>query len=181
LQQCTGSTLVIPCGRIANAGDAEIKGFEFESTWRPVAALSVDASYSHTDFKYTKLNNVGGIQPTFVAPFMPADKASLGVQYEITMQNGGRITPRVDSSFQSELWTNGNNQVSNRIGGYTLINARLTWQNADGDLAVALEGTNLGDKYYFNARADQYTGAGHTDGAPGRPREFAITLQKKFQ
>jgi len=181
LQTCTGSTLPVPCGRIANAGDAEIKGFEFESTWRPVAGLSVDTSYSHTDFKYTKLNNVGGIQPTFVAPFMPADKASLGVQYEITMQNGGRITPRVDSSFQSELWTNGNNQVSNRIGGYTLINARLTWQNADGDLAVSVEGTNLGDKYYFNARADQYTGAGHTDGAPGRPREFAITLQKKFQ
>jgi len=52
--------------------------------------------------------------------------------------------------------------------------------NSDGDLAVSLEGTNLGDKYYFVSRADQYVGAGHTDGQPGRPREWAVTLKKTF-
>ena len=180
LQTCTGSTLPVPCGRIANAGDAHIKGFEFESTFRPVAGFSIDASYSYTDFNYTRLNNVGGIQSSFVAPFMPKDKTSVGAQYEFTLGSGGTLTPRVDGSFQSEIFTNGNNQLTNRIGGYTLFNARLTWKNAEGDLEASLEGTNLGDKYYFMSRADQYTGAGHTDGAPGRPREFALTIKKKF-
>ncbi|HMA11647.1 MAG TPA: TonB-dependent receptor [Steroidobacteraceae bacterium] len=180
LQTCTGSALPSPCGRIANAGDARIRGFEFESTFRPVQDFSIDASYSYTDFKYKRLNNVGGIQLRFVAPFMPKHKASIGAQYELALANGSSIIPRVDGSFQSELYTNGNNQLTNRIGGYTLFNARLTWRNADGDLEAAVEGTNLGDKYYFMSRADQYTGAGHTDGAPGRPREFALTIKKKF-
>lgn len=180
LQTCTGSTQPVPCGRIANAGDAEVKGFEFESTFRPIGELQFDAAYSYTDFEYTSLNNVGGIQMSFVPPFTPAHKASAGVQYGFLLGNGSRITPRFDAAFQGELWTNGNNQVTNRIGGYTLYNARITWENAEGDLGVALEGTNLGDKYYFMARADQYTGAGHTDGSPGRPREFALTVQKRF-
>ncbi|MDQ2639801.1 MAG: TonB-dependent receptor [Pseudomonadota bacterium] len=169
-----------PCGMIANAGDAEIKGFELESVIRPVRGMLIDASYSYTEFEYTKLNNVGGIQPTFVAPFMPKHKASIGVQHEWSLPNGSSLAPRVDWSFQSFIFTNGNNQVTNRIGGYGLVNARLVWRNADGNLDIGLEGTNLGDKYYFNSRADQFTGAGHTDGAPGRPREWALTMKARF-
>jgi iron complex outermembrane receptor protein len=180
LQTCTGSALLSPCGRIANAGDARIRGFEFESTLRPLDGLAIDASYSYTDFEYKRLNNVGGITLAMVAPFMPAHKASVGVQYELGLANGSLIIPRVDGNFQSQLYTNGANSVNNRIGGYTLFNARVTWRNGDGDLEASLEGTNLGDKYYFMSRADQYTGAGHTDGAPGRPREFALTIKKKF-
>ena len=165
---------------IANAGDAEIKGFEVESVFRPVRGASIDASYSYTDFEYTSLNNVGGIQASFVPPFMPKHKASIGAQYEWRLANGSSLVPRADWSFQSFIFTNGNNQVTNRIGGHGLVNARVVWRNAAGDLDIGLEGTNLGDKYYFLARADQYTGAGHTDGAPGRPREWAVTIKKRF-
>lgn len=180
LQTCTGSVLLAPCGRIANAGDAEMKGVELEAVIRPVAGLTMDASYSYMDFEYKRLNNVGGIQLSFIAPFMPKTKASLGTQYEFGLANGSAIMVRGDASFQSQLYTNGNNLVSNRIGGYTMYNARLVWKNADGDLEAALEGTNLGDKYYYVSRADQYTGAGHTDAQPGRPREWALTIKKRF-
>jgi iron complex outermembrane receptor protein len=169
-----------PCGMIANAGDAEIKGFEIESVFRPMRGATIDASYSYIDFEYTDLNNVGGIQPTFVPPFMPTHKAAIGMQYDLRLANGSSLAPRVDWSFQSYIFTNGNNQVTNRIGGHGLVNARLVWRNAGGDLDIGLEGTNLTDKYYFLARADQFTGAGHTDGAPGRPREWAVTLKKRF-
>jgi iron complex outermembrane receptor protein len=181
LQNCSPpSVLNSPCGIIANAGDAEIKGFELESVFRPVRGASIDASYSYTDFEYTELNNVGGIQPTFVPPFMPKHKAAIGMQYEWTLANGSSLAPRVDWSFQSHIFTNGNNQLTNRIGSYGLVNARLVWRSADRDLDIGLEGTNLGDKYYFMSRADQFTGAGHTDGAPGRPREWAVTVKKHF-
>jgi iron complex outermembrane receptor protein len=142
--------------------------------------MQIDLAYSYTDFEYTSLNNVGGIQASFVAPFMPKQKGSLGVQYEMSLGNGSTLSPRVDWSVQSHLFTNGNNQLTNRVGGYGLVNARMVWRNADRDLDIALEGTNLGDKYYFMSRADQFTGAGHTDGAPGRPREFAVTIKKRF-
>jgi iron complex outermembrane receptor protein len=181
LQTCTGSSLPTPCGRVANVGSAEIKGFELEAQVRPLAGLAIDAAYSYTDFKYTNLTGAGGIQMSFVAPFMPKTKASVGTSYEFSLGNGSTLSPRVDWSFQSHIYTNGNNQLTNRIGGYGLVNARLVWRNGDGDLDVSLEGTNLTDKYYFMSRFDQVTGGGrHTDGSPGRPREYAVTIKKKF-
>ncbi|HWL63568.1 MAG TPA: TonB-dependent receptor [Steroidobacteraceae bacterium] len=186
LQQCPVGPPA-PCGVIANAGDAELKGFEFEAVIRPVRRMTVDASYTYTDFKWKflspltqPLSGVGGIQLWMTTPFLPKTKASLGTQYEFTLANGSTLSPRFDASFQSELHTNGNNSVNNRIGGYTLFNARLVWKRAQGGLEIALEGTNLGDKYYYLSRADQYTGAGHTDAQPGRPREWAVTLKKTF-
>ncbi len=84
------------------------------------------------------------------------------------------------------MFTNGNNHPSaaqpdsNFIESYTLLNARVTWTSPDRSWEAALEGTNLTDEYYFLTRTDQYTGAGHTDGQPGRPREYALTIQQKF-
>ena len=177
LQLCPGA----PCGVIANAGNADLKGFELEAVLRPVTGLSFDASYSYTDFKWKSLDpRITSIQLGFTTPFLPKTKASLGAAYEIPLANGGTIVPRVDASFQSELYTNANNSVNNRIGGYTTFNARLVWRAASGGLEAALEGTNLSDKYYYVSRADQFVGAGHTDGQPGRPREWALTLKKKF-
>jgi iron complex outermembrane receptor protein len=177
LQLCPAA----PCGVIANGGTAELKGFELEAVLRPVAGMSVDASYSYTDFKWKSLDpRITSIQLGFTTPFLPKTKASVGAQYEFDLAEGGMIVPRVDASFQSELYTNANNTVNNRIGGYTTFNARLVWKAASGTLEAALEGTNLSDKYYYVSRADQFLGAGHTDGQPGRPREWALTLKKKF-
>lgn len=180
LQVCPFSPPGSQCGSIGNVGSADIKGFELEALFRPFTGFTVDASYSLTDFKYTDLTGAGGIQLTFVSPFMPKHKASIGAQYEIPLANGS-ISPRIDWGFQSHIYSNGNNQPTNRIGSYGLVNARIVWRNAEADLDVALEGTNLGDKYYFTSRTDQTTGGGrHTDGAPGKPREYAVTIKKYF-
>jgi iron complex outermembrane receptor protein len=182
LQVCTGSTLPSPCGRIGNVGTGELKGFEMEAVALVFGGLSVDASYSYTDFKYKSLTGASAsILPSFTLPYMPKNKASIGAMYEVGLANGSTITPRVDWSFQSVIYTNGNNQPTNRIGGYGLVNARMVWRNEDGTLDVSLEGTNLMDKYYFQSRLDQVASGGrHTDGTPGRPREFAMTIKKRF-
>ncbi len=182
LQVCTGSTLPSPCGRIGNVGTGEIKGFELESVALLFGGLNVETSYSYTDFKYKSLTGASAsILPSFVLPFMPKHKASVGAQYELGLANGSTITPRVDWSYQSKIYTNGNNQPTNLIGAYGLVNARLVWRNVGRDLDVALEVTNLLDKYYFTSRFDQIISGGrHTDGTPGRPREFAVTIKKRF-
>src|SRR5262249_36330107 len=127
-----------PCGAWANAGDAHIKGLELESVWHPFEGFLVDASYSYIDFEYTSINPaVGGptrptgIQLSYVPPYMPAHKWSLGVQYEIKLGSAGTLTPRVDASYQGDLYSNGNNQPTNHIDSYTLANARLTWHAPD--------------------------------------------------
>ncbi len=115
-----------------------------------------------------------------VPAYVPKTKWSAGIQYEIPLGDYGSLTPRFDASYQGELFTNGANAETNRIGAYTLGNARLTWRSAKEDWESSIEVTNLADKYYFLTRFDQYTLTGVTDGQPGRPREWALTVKRKF-
>jgi iron complex outermembrane receptor protein len=55
------------------------------------------------------------------------------------------------------------------------------WRNAGRNLDVSLEVTNVFDKYYFLTLFDQTIGGqGHVTGQPGRPREWAVSVKKKF-
>ena len=177
LQLCPGA----PCGQIANAGDATIKGLEVEATFHPVAGLTIDGSYSYINFKYDSLSaQVTSYQLSYVAPFMPKQKYSAGAQYEIVVGEHGLLIPRVDFSYQGGLYTNGNNQPNNYIEAYSLMNARLTWKATGGKWESALEVTNIGNKWYLLSKGDAYTGAGNVDGQPGRPREWALSVKRKF-
>jgi len=195
LSNCTaivGPTFGAPCSLIVNAGDADIKGFEIETTMRPVDGLLIDGSLSLVDFDYKSFTSYGSASaggpanpngPQFgdYPDYVPRWKWSVGAQYSFDLGGSGTLTPRVDASYQSDLHTLAANRPTNRIDGYILANARLTWVNATDDLEIAGEVTNLFDKYYFTTVLD-YTlsGAGLTMGQPGRPREFAVTVRKSF-
>jgi iron complex outermembrane receptor protein len=177
-----------PCALPQNAGDAEIKGFELEATIDPGNGLLIDAAMSYLDFDYTEINPQAGgptapagVQIGMVPPYTPEWKWAAGIQYEFDLGNSGSITPRVDANYQSHLFSNAVNGPRNRIEGYTLANARLTWRNEGEDLEVALEVTNLFDEYYLLTSFDLTgAGAGFVAGQPGRPREWAVTVKKDF-
>jgi iron complex outermembrane recepter protein len=175
------------CAVVANAGNAEMRGVELEGTLRPTRAWSMDASASYLKFKYTFINPAAGGPTRLTGPqfgmypaYVPKLKFSLGTQYEFSLAGGSSLTARADLSWQGELWANGTNAATNRIAPYGVGNARLIWRNGEGDWETSLEATNITDKYYFLTRFDQFTGAGATDGQPGRPREFALTVKKRF-
>jgi iron complex outermembrane receptor protein len=199
LANCTaiaGAGFGVPCAMPVNAGDADVKGFELETSIHPIDGLSIDGSFSYIDFEYTEFGSftsgtttvfVGG--PTNInAPqfgdyptFTPEWKWSFGVQYEIELGSAGSLTPRFDAAYQSEIYTNATNRPTNRIDDYTVANARLTWRNEGGDLDVSLEVTNLFDEYYFLTIFDQTTsGGGFATGQPARPREWAVSVKKAF-
>jgi iron complex outermembrane recepter protein len=187
LASCPQFGVGLPCAVVANAGDAEVKGAELELVIIPVDRLSIDASASVLDFEYTRINpDAGGpTRPTgpqfgMRPAYVPETKWSVGLQYEIPLGNLGSLTPRVDVSHQGELFTNGANSATNRIESYTLSNARLTWRSSDNSWESSLEVTNLADEYYFLTRFDQFSLTGITDGQPGRPREWAVTVKRKF-
>ena len=195
LSNCTaivGPTFGAPCSLILNAGDADIKGFEVETTIRPVDGLLIDGAVSLVDFKYKRFATYGAASaggpaapngPQFgdYPDYVPRWKWSAGAQYTIELGDAGTLTPRMDASYQSDLYTLAANRPTNLIEGYTVANARLTWVNRGGDLEISGEVTNLFDKYYYATVLD-YTlsGAGLTMGQPGRPREWALTVKKSF-
>jgi iron complex outermembrane recepter protein len=175
------------CAVVANAGNAEMKGVEIETVFRPIRGLSIDAAYSYLDFKYTYINPSAGGPTRPTGPqfgmrpaYVPKIKWSIGAQYEFNLGDRGTLSPRVDVSHQGELFTNGFNATTNRIEAYDLANARLTWKDNKNAWEAALEVINLTDKYYFLTRFDQFISSGVTDGQPGRPREYAFTVKKKF-
>ncbi|MPT46974.1 MAG: TonB-dependent receptor [Sphingobium sp.] len=177
-----------PCAMISNAGDASIKGFEIETSLRPVQGLMIDGALSYLKFKYKDINPAaggptrpGGPQYGNVPPYVPSWKWSIGAQYEIDLGKAGSLTPRMDASYQGRMYTNGANRPTNRIDAYTMANARLTWANDPKDLEVSLEVTNLFDKYYYLTLFDlTVANGGVASAAPGRPREWAVSLKKKF-
>jgi iron complex outermembrane receptor protein len=184
-----GPTNGFPCNLIVNSGDADVKGFEAETTIHPVRGMTIDGSVSYIDFKYTKFDTFGGATvggpsnpagPQFgdYPPYTPRWKWSLGAQYEIPLGTAGSVTPRVDASYQSKIYY-GVNAPTSLIPSYTLVNARLTWRNAKGDLEISGEVTNLFNKYYFLTGWDR-TPAGFVIAQPGAPREWAVTVRKSF-
>jgi iron complex outermembrane receptor protein len=187
LSSCPQYGVGLPCAVVANAGDAEIKGAELETEIHPIEHLSIDGSISYLDFKYTSINPAAGGPTRPTGPqfgmrpaYTPTRKWSVGVQYEIPLGTLGTLTPRVDASYQGDLYTNGANAATNRIGSYTLGNARLTWRDTEGSWESSFEVTNITDQYYFLTRFDQFTLTGLADGQPGRPREWALTVRRKF-
>jgi iron complex outermembrane receptor protein len=199
LTNCTvqaGAGFGAPCALPVNAGDAEMKGIEAEATLRPVDGLLIDASAAFLDFDYkefasfttpTGTVSVGGPSninaPQFgdYPAFTPRWKWSIGAQYEVLLGSAGSLTPRLDVAYQGDIHTNPINRDSNLIDDYVLANARLTWRNENEDLEVALEVTNLFDEYYYLSINDQSTGGqGYTNAQPGRPREWAVSVKKKF-
>jgi len=177
-----------PCAMPANAGDAEMKGVEVETTLEPVEGLLIDGSASYLHFKYTELNPAAGgptspTGPQFgdTRPYTPTWKWSIGAQYRFELGDAGSLTPRIDASYQSDMYVDAANDPLGRIDAYTLANARLTWRNADEDLEVSAEVTNIFDKYYFVTHSSGSSlDSDFITGQPGRPREWAVSVKKKF-
>ncbi|MEO6387332.1 MAG: TonB-dependent receptor [Croceibacterium sp.] len=180
------ATATFPCGLPANVGTARIRGFEAETSVRLVEGLLIDAALSYIDFKYLTLEpaaggpkNPKGVQFGMVPPYTPKWKWSVGTQYEVLAGSAGSFTPRLDVSHQSTVWGTAINMARTRIPSYTVANARLTWRNAGEDIEASLEVTNLFDKYYY-LTAIEISGPAGANAQPARPREWALTVKKKF-
>ncbi len=187
-----------PCALPQNAGDGDIKGFEAELLARPTDGLTIDASLSYLKFKYTCVNPAvvglanGACSSNAAVIGLLSDplsgwRWSAGMQYEADLAGNGKLIPRIDFSHQNKLPGNvlrsaagTPSDIFGKVPSYTLANARLTWKNEEEDLDIGLEVTNLFDKYYFINKFDLSGLAGALSGQPGRPREWALTLKKKF-
>ncbi len=114
---------------------------------------------------------------------------SLGMQYSWPAL-GGSLTPRVDWFYQGSR-SNGIAYLpqlpgsANQVGGYGLVNARVTYTTEDGKWDLAVSAENLLDKFYWyqlgSARSNlDGSLPDNRTGAPGRPREVAVTFRRNF-
>jgi iron complex outermembrane recepter protein len=170
-----------PCASQNNVGDAEVWGVELEAEWHPTDAFTLDASLSHLNFEYqTIVPGATAVTLGMITPYTPENKASFGVQYAFSLGGGGSITPRLDVSYQDQVYANAVNADTNLIDAYTLTNGRLTWRSGNETWEAALEVTNLTDEYFYVTLFDLWGPAGYIHGQPARPREAAMTFKRSF-
>jgi iron complex outermembrane receptor protein len=161
-----------------------VKGFEVESTLRPLEGLLIDASLGYLDFDYKSISALGasaGITLDMNGPFVQKWRWSIGTQYEIGLGSAGSLTPRVDVNSQSAYFSAAINRAPyNLVPGRTLVNARLTYRDAKDVWQVSLEATNLTDRLYYDGLFDNRGSTSSIQGRPGRPREWAVTVKRNF-
>ncbi|WP_427967720.1 TonB-dependent receptor [Altererythrobacter sp.] len=186
-----------PCAARLNAGDVEVYGFELELTAEPVDGFNLDASLSYIDQSIDADsldpsaavppfgNNPAGVDPGD-PPNVPKWKFNVGAQYRAELGNGaGTITPRLDLYHQAKQYsgpdTSGATRGRTFLPSFTTLNGRITWSNADEDLDISLEVTNITDEYYYLSRFNLLgAGAGFDKALPARPREWAVSVKKRF-
>jgi iron complex outermembrane receptor protein len=156
---------------------ATIWGAEAELTAEPVDNLVFNGALGYHKFSSPDVDN-RAINPRQPEPFWTANA---GVQY--TFEGApldGTITPRVDWSYQSSRAPSTRTTAWNQPG-YSLVNARVTYELPDMDFAISAGVTNLFDKlYYENFFILQDSGQSNVQGQPAPPRQWYVQVKKNF-
>ena len=177
------------------------KGAELEITAFPIDKLAINASFAYFDFKSDGgpknpdgSTNFGYVDPSF--DVQAKYSGSLGIQYNFRI-GGGSLVPRIDWFYQGSR-SNGANYLpqlggsDNKVPGYTIANARISFSPENNKWELALSAENLFDKFYWYAlgpaRSNVPDATGtigaitdNRTGSPARGRELALTFHRNFQ
>jgi iron complex outermembrane receptor protein len=171
-----------PCLQPANAGSADVDGFELEMEWHPTDNFLIDAMVSSLNFEYNSVDPATAVSLDMITPYTPELQWSVGAQYGWEIGAAGTLTARIDAYYQDEIYTEPINDQRNIIEDYTVLNGRLTWRSDDGTWESSLEVTNLTNEvYYLSKFFDQWQSAGTISGSPAPPRLWAVTLRRNFE
>jgi len=171
-----------PAGVFINAGDAHQRGVEAELTVTPTKGLQIDGNLSYLKANYTRLlpqATISGLNINMQLPFSPRWQANAGIQYDAPFM-GGTLTPRLDYQYKGTSYSNPVNDPRNLLEARNVFNAHLTYKTGDGNWEGTLAVTNLTNDFFFYSKADLYVSSGYVTGVPTRPREWSVSLKRKF-
>lgn len=144
------TTGIIPIQRKLNAGSAQIYGLESEISAQPTPGLNIFLSGSllHSEYKtFTALaaDNYKGNRLVNA----PTLAISGGVTVTRPIGAAGSIRGRIDGSYQSNIFLTPDNAASSKVGGYGILNGRLSWLPNDR-FELAIWGKNITGTRYVN-------------------------------
>ncbi|CAN5315981.1 TonB-dependent receptor [soil metagenome] len=174
-----------PRNFVANAAAGEVKGIELEFQARPTVNWSFNFGAGYMDAKYTEVGSglaAGQVLPiTLATHFVKAPKwtANGGVEYSRELPVGGRIVARVDWTYYSTVYNDVANDPDLTQSGYDLFGARIGYTSPDQLWQAALFGSNLSDERYM-VSGNASSGFGLKEASFGRPREWGVSLSRKF-
>jgi iron complex outermembrane receptor protein len=180
----------VPWFSTINVGASRIYGIEAEVLVEPVSGLRFQGSFGYDNYKVTDVGSLVGILcikhtngDNCVPPRTPKYTGGLSAEYSWAIGSGGStFTLRGDSTYQSSVYfTDLTLNANPGQGGYSLYNARATWNSPDKAWAVSAFGTNLGDKVYYNGKLTLgHDVLGFEQGNLGTPRMWGLSFRRNF-
>ncbi len=169
--------------QVANAGDADLYGFEAELTVAPVRDLRFNTAIGYTHSKFVNVpasaEQSGPINGNSL-PFSPRWTVDTGLEYRIGLGERYKLIPRVDYRFQSKTYFTALNLPLEQQAAYGLLSTRLTLAEAHDRYSLAVYADNLTDEKYYTFGQNALGAQGVAYNYLGRPREFGVTARVNF-
>ena len=144
---------------VTNAGEARVQGLEVDGRWAITSDLLLRGGVSYLDFEYLDFPNgqcafgqAPNSGPTTCSQtgmrreFVPKYQGNLGLDYDINLSNGWKITNTLDVIFNDGYLTTPSLDKRFVQSSYTKLNARIALSGTDDMWELALVGKNLTDE-----------------------------------
>lgn len=174
-------------------GKAEADGWEFELVFAATDNLLITAGLGLLDANYVSIGDpdptgVNGIQPGSPFAYAPETSASLSVQYDQPLANGGNLLFVGNYGWMDEYVRDPANQRTPKDANgntifepdYGILNARVRYSPPGAEWNLELWGRNLTDEFYVNGGFDTRTVWGYDFTVIGVSREVGISLGFQF-
>jgi len=186
---------------LVNAGEESVKGFEFDSAWRPVSWLNLTAAATYLDPKYDSftgaacvnydtvrcpLNPTTGLRPNFrdltgetpagIPKWTISGSATVNHDFGADWQGYARV--EYDYTSKTQL----TETVSPALASYdqNVVNASLGVTNRANQIDVMLWARNLTKDKYLISAFPTVAQDGSYSGYPAAPRTYGVTVRKSF-
>lgn len=134
---------------IGNAGELRSQGVEATLAVKPVRSLSLSASGTYTDAKFTDyVYNATTDYTDTMLPNSPKWSFTLAGDFEHPLSSGFTLKAHADYAWRDEYWTVVGQPDYSHVPAYGLVNARLSLAKADGGLEFGIYARNLFDTWF---------------------------------
>lgn len=165
----------------ANAGSADINGFELELTAVVSDSFTIDLGYGYIDASYSSVNSVPGLSSAITLDSKlvntPENTLSLGLEYMAKVASKA-LTFRIDYSYTDDIFNDSQNSpfLFQEAASFVDASARLDLTDSS---EVVLWAENIGDERVIVSGNSNF-GLGFHSAVPNRPREYGVTYRHRF-
>ena len=138
-----------------NAAASSATGVELEGTWQASSALHVEFALGWLNIEISEVDDrVQGIAKGDSPALTPNYTASISPRYEWTLASGAGMTLRADWYRRGRMFGQPINTPLNRMAPVNVTSLSLAYENAVGDLSLAVYAHNVGNEVYPLAKLD---------------------------
>lgn len=170
-----------PVVLLDNASDAEVTGLEFDITAILAEGLTAALSAAFMDSKLKNFQGAGGddLSGNQLAN-TPDTSLSFLLRYEHYLNSGAMISGQAAVAYKDDLFFTTENDPVTRQNAHTLTNARVTYENKNGQWQVALFVNNLTDEFYTTNVSNTSSLTGTYTQTVGLPRTVGIEFSVNY-